>query len=326
MMDLACRICGNSENNREHQFREMMFGSRETFDYLECGACGTLQIIEIPDLSRHYPQDYYSLSSADELYIGKHFRRRIAARFAGDYFMRGNNFFGKYLAEKKEWLRFNFPDSLREPLLEIDFRSRILDFGCGSGKLLQNLYFYGFRNLTGADAFIEKDIFYPNGIKIYKRRLSEIEEKFDLVMLHHSFEHLPDPLETLQEIRRLLEKDKFCLLRIPVVNYAWEKYGKNWVQLDPPRHLFLYTEKSLRILAEKAGFTIEKVLYDSEEFQFWASEYYAKDIAMNEPDWFKLNFNESLFTETQFNEWKAEAKRLNAEKRGDQACFYLKKA
>ena len=325
-MHLACRICGNSENNREHQFREMMFGSRETFDYLECGACGTLQIIEIPDLSRHYPQDYYSLSSADGLYIGKHFRRRIAARFAGDYFMRGNNFPGKYLAEKKEWLRFNFPDSLREPLLEIDFRSRILDFGCGSGKLLQNLYFYGFRNLTGADAFIEKDIFYPNGIKIYKRRLGEINDKFDLVMLHHSFEHLPDPLETLQEIRRLLEKDKFCLLRIPVVNYAWEKYGKNWVQLDPPRHLFLYTEKSLRILAENAGFAIEKVVYDSEEFQFWASEYYAKDIAMNEPDWFKLNFNESLFTEAQFNEWKAEAKQLNAEKRGDQACFYLKKA
>lgn len=326
MIYVACRICENSKDNRVHQFREMMFGSREKFDYLECGACGTLQIIKIPDLNNHYPKDYYSFSSGEELYIEKHLRRRIAARLAGDYFMNGNNFPGKYLAEKKEWLRFNFPDSLREPILKLNFYSRILDFGCGGGKLLRNLYFYGFRNLTGADAFIEKDIIYPNGIKIYKRELKEIEPFFDLVMLHHSFEHLPNPLETLQEIRKLLVKDKFCLLRIPVVNFAWEKYGKNWVQLDPPRHLFLYTEKSLCLLAEKAGFTVEKIVYDSEEFQFWASEYYAKDIAMNAPDWFKLNFDESLFTEKQFNEWKKEAKQLNAEKRGDQACFYLKKA
>jgi SAM-dependent methyltransferase len=221
--------------------------------------------------------------------------------------------------------RFNFPESLKEKILDINFKSKILDFGCGNGKLLQNLQYFGFQNLTGADAFIEKNIFYPNGINIYKRPLNEIEPFFDLIMLHHSFEHLPDPLETLQEIYRLLAKNKFCLIRIPVVNYAWEKYGVNWVQLDPPRHLFLYTEKSLRLLAEKAGFTVEKVVYDSEEFQFWASEYYKRDIAMNDPNWFKLNFDESLFTENQFNEWKREAKKLNEEKKGDQACFYLRK-
>lgn len=325
-MESECRICGNDKNNRIHTAREMMFGTRETFDYLECDACGTIQIVEIPDLRRHYPENYYSLTSNEQLYIEKHLRRRIAARFAGSYFMKGKNPLGKYLAEKKEWLRFHFAHSLREPLLGINFQSRILDFGCGDGKLLRNLYFYGFRNLTGADAFIKKDIFYPNGIRIYKRRLDEIDAEFDLVMLHHSFEHLPDPLETLREIHRLLADEKFCLLRIPVANYAWEKYGINWVQFDAPRHLFLYTEKSLRILAEKSGFTVEKVVYDSEEFQFWASEYYAKDIAMNDPNWFKLDFEQSLFTKKQFDDWKAEAEKLNREKKGDQACFYLRKA
>lgn len=324
-MESECRICGNDKNNRIHTAREMMFGTRETFDYLECGACGTIQIVEIPDLRRHYPENYYSLTSDEQLYIEKHLRRRIAARFAGNYFMKGKNLLGKYLAEKKEWLRFNFAHSLREPLLGIDFQSRILDFGCGDGKLLRNLYFYGFRNLTGADAFIEKDIFYPNGIRVYKRRLDEIDAEFDLIMLHHSFEHLPDPLETLREIHRLLADEKFCLIRIPVANYAWDKYGVNWVQLDAPRHLYLYTEKSLQILAEKAGFTVEKVVYDSEEFQFWASEYYAKDVAMNDPNWFELDFEKSLFTKKQFDNWKAEAEKLNREKRGDQACFYLRK-
>ena len=325
-MSLICKICANAKDNRIYQMREMMFGTREIFDYFECRKCGTIQIYEFPEFGKYYPKDYYSFGSDDEIYIGKHFRRRMAARFAGKYYLDGKNFIGKYLSEKKEWLRFNFPESLKEKILGINFNSRILDFGCGNGKLLQNLHYFGFRNLTGADAFIENDIFYPTGVKIYKRPLTEIEPFFDLVMLHHSFEHLPDPLETLRETHRILAKDRFCLLRIPVVNYAWEKYGVNWVQLDPPRHLFLYTEKSLRLLAEKAGFTVEKIIYDSEEFQFWASEYYAKDIAMNAPDWFKLNFDESLFTEKQFNEWKKEAKQLNAEKRGDQACFYLKKA
>ncbi len=324
-MSLICKICANAKDNRIYQMREMMFGTREIFEYFECRKCGTIQICEFPELGNYYPKDYYSFGSDDEIYIGKYFRRKMAARLAGKYYLYGKNLIGKYLSEKKEWLRFNFPESLKEKILGVNFNSKILDFGCGNGNLLRNLYFYGFRNLTGADAFIEKDIVYPNGIKIYKRPLAEIEPFFDLVMLHHSFEHLPDPLETLQEIHRILEKDKFCLLRIPVVNYAWEKYGVNWVQLDPPRHLFLYTEKSLRLLAEKAGFTVEKVVYDSEEFQFWASEYYAKDIAMNDPNWFKLNFDESLFTENQFNEWKHEAKQLNAENKGDQACFYLRK-
>ncbi len=324
-MNLRCRICENTENNKIHQTREMMFGTRDEFEYLECGKCGTLQIKEIPDLSKYYPKDYYSLGETENTEFTNSLKRRIAARFAGNYLIKGKNLLGKYISENKEWVKYNFPASLKEPILNLDFHSRILDFGCGSGKLLQTLYFFGFRNLTGADAFIKSDIFYPNGIEIYKKSLSELSPSFDLIMLHHSFEHLPNPLESLREIHKLLRKDGFCMVRIPVVNFAWEKYEINWVQLDSPRHLFLYTEKSFCFLAEKAGFSVEKVVYDSEEFQFWASEYYSQDIPMNDEKWFNGNFNESLFTEAEFLEWKKKAAQLNDEKKGDQACFYLRK-
>lgn len=323
-MNLLCRICENSENNKIHQAREMMFGTRDCFDYLECGKCGTVQIIEIPDLSKYYPQDYYSFNSP-EVELPQSFKRKTAARLAASYFINKRNFIGKYLAEKKEWINYLFPASLKEEVLDIDFNSRILDFGCGSGRLLKILNYFGFQNLTGADAFIKGDIFYPNGIRIYKKPLNEIDGVFDLIMLHHSFEHLPNPFETLQDIKKILSENGICLIRIPLINYAWEKYGINWVQLDPPRHLFLYTEKSFRLLAEKSGFSVEKIVYDSEEFQFWASEYYSKDIAMNEADWFDGNFDKSLFTEQQFNEWKTLAKCLNSEKKGDQACLYIRK-
>ncbi len=39
----------------------MMFGTRESFTYQLCTACGSLQISDIPDdLSRYYPQGYYA--------------------------------------------------------------------------------------------------------------------------------------------------------------------------------------------------------------------------------------------------------------------------
>jgi predicted SAM-dependent methyltransferase len=162
-------------------------------------------------------------------------------------------------------------------------------------------------------------------VKIYKRSLEELDSFFDLIMLHHSFEHLSNPLGTLQQIHRLLPANKFCLIRMPVVSFAWEKYGVNWVQLDPPRHLFLFTEKSLRLLAGKAGFVVERVIYDSDSFQFWASEQYLKDIPLTDERSYHGDIATSIFTPEQIIDWENQAKELNAQGRGDQACFYLRK-
>lgn len=324
-MERACKICGNAKKNQIHKVREMMFGTRDEFDYLECGACGTLQICEIPDLSLYYPKDYYSFSENHESYFTEKFYRRIAARFVAQFFTSGRNFIGKRLSQKNAGFVFFFPEPLKEKFLNLNFQSRILDFGCGNGRLLKYLHYFGFRNLIGADAFIEKDIFYPNGIKIYKKSLPEIAPFFDLVMLHHSFEHLPNPFESLREIHALLRENKFCLIRIPVVNFAWEKYGVNWFQLDAPRHLFIYTERSFRVLAEKAGFAVEKVVYDSEAAQFYVSEQYACDISMSDERAFNGNFSKSIFTPEQMHEWERETDKLNEENKGDQACFYLRK-
>lgn len=323
-MTNVCRICGNAEKNLIHRAREMMFGTRDEFDYLECAACGTLQIVELPDLSRYYPKDYYSLSGGDS-FLGKNWRRRLASRLTGKYFLKGRGLVGKIVAERLQWLAFYFPNSLKEPLLELTFRSKILDFGCGRGNLLQNLHYFGFRDLTGADAFIEEDIFYPNGVKIFKRPLSGIEDTFDLVMLHHSFEHLPNPLDTLREIHARLPEGKFCLIRLPLAAAAWRRYGVNWVQLDAPRHLFLFTEKSFRDLAAKAGFSVEKIVYDSESFQFFGSEQYLREIPMNDPRAFRGDVSKSIFTPAQLLAWEREAEILNNENKGDQACFYLRK-
>ena len=57
----TCKICKNENNNIIHVAKEMMFGLRDNFRYLECNNCGCLQLIdESPDFSKYYPVNYYS--------------------------------------------------------------------------------------------------------------------------------------------------------------------------------------------------------------------------------------------------------------------------
>ena len=152
---------------------------------------------------------------------------------------------GKAVAERRPWITAQLPEYIRSLAGRIDLDSRILDYGSGRGDLLRTLRVFGFRSLTGADKFIKDDISFGD-VKIYRRGLDDLKPAFDLVMLHHSFEHLPDPQNALAGIRRLLSSDGTALIRIPVVSFAWEKYGVNWVQLDPPRSpFFLYTEQGV---------------------------------------------------------------------------------
>jgi len=112
---------------------------------------------------------------------------------------------------------------------------------------------------------------------------------------------------------------------MPVVNTAWEEYGVDWVQLDPPRHLFLYTERAFRDLAEGLGFRLEKVVYDSTEFQFWGSEQYRRDIPLNDPRSHNDPATGTLFSPEAMLAWTARSELLNDQGKGDQACFYLRK-
>ena len=66
-----------------------------------------------------------------------------------------------------------------------------------------------------------------------------------------------------------------------------------------------------------AGFSVADVVYDSTSFQFSASEKYSLEMPL-------VGSGES-FSKRQMREWEVEARRLNRERRGDQAAFVLKK-
>jgi SAM-dependent methyltransferase len=316
-MSKVCKICGNVEQNKIVTGVEMMFQTREQFDYLECSGCGCLQILQSPsDISRYYPKDYYSFEGS---------QMAIPVTSGLTYFLKSKvmshknirpNMIGMLLSAKYknpfEWL----------PKYKLNFNSRILDVGSGAGHTLIEMYGRGFKNLTGIDPYIAAPITYNDSVRIKKTTLNEVREEYDFVMLHHSFEHMDKPLSVLKEIKRVLASGSYALIRIPVGNcYAYHVYAENWVQFDAPRHLFLHTTKSMRLLSEQAGLELTEVKFDSGPFQFWASEMYKKKIPLAEA----IRSYKQYFTDQELEAFRVQSEELNETGQGDMACFYLYK-
>lgn len=314
---LACKICGNTKDNTLVTGKEMMFGLKDEFDYLECGQCKCLQIKEIPaNLAKYYPEDYYSyFSKGEEHHIQNSFskiaKRNLKKRLL-DYYLQGSNPIGKMMNTKFSgyypWIKKN----------TLTTQSNILDVGCGAGELLLKMYNDGFRRLAGLDPFIKEEINYNCGITIHKKTLDQLTEKYDLIMMHHAFEHMDEPLTILKNIYNLLNPKGMALIRIPVADcYAWRTYGVDWVQLDAPRHIFLHTVKSMKLLAEQSGLRFADVVYDSWSLQFYGSELYKRNIPL------RSNREKEIFSGEELAAFTDQAKKLNEQQDGDQACFYL---
>jgi SAM-dependent methyltransferase len=238
-----------------------------------------------------------------------------------DYAFLGKGFIGKLLYKKK-------PNAPLKSLsrLSLNKDTKILDVGCGAGSVLYYLNGLGFNNLMGIDPFIAKDIDYGNGLKIIKQEINEVDGQWDLVMFHHSFEHVSYPLETMQSASRLLTPNGTIVIRIPTVSsYAWKHYKVFWVQLDAPRHFYLHSIESMKILADHSGLNLHEVIYDSSGFQFWGSEQYVKGLPFRDKRSYAVNPRGSIFLKADISAFNIRAHELNEVKQGDQAIFLLRK-
>ena len=274
--EFTCRVCGGPSASHFTAL-EMMYGTREAFDYFTCAACGCVQIANIPDdLGRHYRDGYYSFV------VAKNDRGARARKLARKVVFSGAN-----LPPVRSALERHSADArllLRYMSLLPDRNARILDVGAGNGRIVRSLRDLGYRNALGVDAFIPSDIVDGAGLVVRRCDLSAVDGEWNLISFNHSLEHMPDQIGTLRVARRLLAKGGQILVRVPVAEgEAWRTYGANWIQLDPPRHLFLHTQQSLRTLAEHSGLTVTDTCFDSTAYQFWGSELVNRDVALFDP-------------------------------------------
>ncbi|MEX0713592.1 MAG: class I SAM-dependent methyltransferase [Pirellulales bacterium] len=325
---MACSICGSSEG-RLHRAREMMFGLRHVFDYFECAGCGCLQLSGPPaDMAPYYPPHYYSFTPQPEAAVVRRgpvrswvFRRRNEAEL---FNRRG---FWRWLARLRSGAD---PATLpvKFPLIQFGtLGHRILDVGCGSGELLRLLARMGFTRLTGIDPYLEVSIEVPGRPRILAQPLDSLGgQEFDLVMFHHSLEHMPRQAETLRLAAGMLSPRGVCLVRLPLAgSRPWEQYGVDWVELDAPRHLFVHTRASLELLAASCGLEIYYTEYDSDGFAYWGSELYRRDLPLYEPEGRTVRDPASVFSPAELAAFDRQARQDNAAQRGGRGAFYLRR-
>jgi SAM-dependent methyltransferase len=323
----ACPVCRASGPFARHVLREMLFGTRETFDYAECPHCGVLWLLDPPtDFSPYYPREYHdgerpADSAGASSPLGRWAQDVLARRllFGRDRLLaalvRRAHARPRPEVLAVRWL-------VRQARLR-SFDDPVLDVGSGRDpERLRALRAAGFRDLVGVDPFIDEDLVGP--IPVLKRSLDEMTGQFALITLHHSFEHMPDPHRAMREAARLLRPDGTLLIRTPVMrSWFWQRYGTAWWELDPPRHLFVHTRRSLEILAAEAGMGLARMACDSTYLEVLASEQIERDIAWRDPaSWW--SHPPGTFSDDAVAAAAETAKRVNEEGSAGRAAFFFR--
>ena len=136
---------------------------------------------------------------------------------------------------------------------------RLLEIGCGSGKRLSRLAALGWQ-VEGQEvdekAWAAAKAKYPFHVHLGElKKLGLAADSFDAVVMNHVIEHVHAPVELMEEARRLIKPGGMLILNTP--NAESQEHGifkDRWFSLDPPRHLHLFSPRSLSLLARSSGF------------------------------------------------------------------------
>jgi SAM-dependent methyltransferase len=136
----------------------------------------------------------------------------------------------------------------------------ILDAGCGTGLMLQEMRHLGLAE--GVDISEEALAFCRRRGLDNVRQASVLDlpfdaDSFDVVTALDVVEHLDDDAGALAEWRRVLKPGGRTFLFVPAHRWLWS------LQDEISHHRRRYTASSLRAAVEKGGFQVERMSYVS---------------------------------------------------------------
>lgn len=232
-----CPLCGSGDHRAIEDY------SLSPWQIVECAECGFVCL--------HNPVSYDSL--VEDVAWEKTFEtektRRRKTRPVVDWISRSTR-----------WRLSLFSSSKGSRFLRVFGQGKVLDVGCGSGTSLpEPLVPYGVEIskalATRADAAMKA----RGGRCIQSDAIGGVDSfpdaYFDGVLLHSFLEHENNPLPLLQAVSRVLRSDGSVYVRVP--NYGSlnrRVMGRKWCGFRYPDHVNYFTPRTLRMMAEKAGF------------------------------------------------------------------------
>lgn len=150
---------------------------------------------------------------------------------------------------------------LRFMTLEHEPAGRLLDVGCGAGRLLNRMRKQGWE-VEGIDFDPQaaSKVAARYGIKTHVGDLAACklpDSSFDAITMSQTMEHLFDPRSTLTECLRILKPGGKLIMTTPnVKSIGAAEFGSWWRGWEAPRHLHMFSVKTLAHLTQKSGFDI----------------------------------------------------------------------
>jgi 2-polyprenyl-3-methyl-5-hydroxy-6-metoxy-1,4-benzoquinol methylase len=239
---IACPLCGSMRHRRVFDGPDYFMRLPGTFYVSQCTVCKLLFQNPRPAhtmMDRYYPDQYGSYSSAQ---VGLRAQRGAAG----------------WLARRAQNRRCHMIDHAVSAQ-DGQFR-RLLDVGCASGIFLEAMHTYsGWQvegvelNETAARATSDR-----LGVPVFAGPFEQArypDATFDAITLWDVLEHLHDPQASLCELRRILKPNGALFVRVPnAASYVARLCGRYWSGYDLPRHMTLFTPRTLSRMLAEAGF------------------------------------------------------------------------
>ncbi len=136
---------------------------------------------------------------------------------------------------------------------------KLLDVGCGNGDLLSKFRDLGW-DVQGQDTDIKAKEFAEKNynLTVHLGTLESIgfaDNTFDAIIVNHVIEHIIDPIALLLECYRILKPGGVLLAVTPnILSTSHKFFGQYWRGLEPPRHVYLFSELTLKEIAIESGF------------------------------------------------------------------------
>ena len=236
---------------------DRMHGLPGIFKYVRCDKCEHVYLNPRPEshiLGSFYPIDYGPHTPLPATSV-----RRTIAPFSLSPVKRTERFLEKH----------------------IEKNSSVLDIGCGRGDFLANLRYKTGCQCKGIDfsanaVRIARDIY---DLEVFCGQLVDapyLDKSFDVITMWWYLEHDPRPIDTLLKCKKFLKPNGLLVFGVPNYrSFNAKLFSTRWYHLDAPRHLSIFSPKSIRVLMKKTGFMINNIDWDRSTWGLLGSFQYA---------------------------------------------------
>ncbi len=268
----VCSVCGAPPARvRYAGLADRLFSVGGKWNLVECSnpACGMLWLNPAP-VVEDLPQLYRHYYTHEREPLRRWSRLNRVFRRAEDAYLAENYGYGEvrgvWYARLQAKLMYLRPG--RRAMLDSDVfylcaqpGARLFEVGCGSGAMLNRMQERGWR-VEGIDfdsAAVAQACSFGLQVRVGDILKTDLTaDTYDVVVMSHVIEHVPDPQSLLRECWRLLRPGGRLVVVTPNSQALSRRlFGRYWMPLDPPRHLALFTVPALKRLSEDAGFGIE---------------------------------------------------------------------